>query len=296
MPAYCSECGKKRKVNDDRVCNPCATKSAATTETGEGATAAVNVNEVIQGSKEDGFADSAYWENMNKLLDAKFSSFEQTFKNTIMKEVKEITEPITNEVKLLKDENKKLKTEVTLLKAKEKDNGEKIEKIEKVVREQQKTLARNDKDVRAKRLILAGIPEEKVKINGIELEKDDEKINELMKILGFENIKIVNSFRIGKKDQGIDKRPRYIILEFSNAKDRNAVKKNSETLKNREDTKMFFLKADSTKKTREQYKKLYDTKKKIEEDDPHKKVRIEHGKLIVDEVVIDQVCTENDFL
>jgi hypothetical protein len=291
MPAFCTECGKKRKLNEERICTQCSKNVSAAD-----AHSSTDTSEMTGMVEQEGFADSAFWDNMNKLLDAKFNNFEQTFKNAIIEEVKEITDPIAADLKSLKEENKKLKTEVTLLKAKEKDNGEKIEKIEKVVREQQKTLARNDKDARAKRLILAGVPDGKVTIDGVECEHDSEKIKVLMEAIDCGNIGIVNSFRIGKKDQGADERPRYILIEFSNAKDRNAVKKESAKLKDREDTKLFFFKADSTKQMREQYKRLYDAKKKIEEDDPHKDVKIEKGKLIVDEHVIDQICTDNDFL
>ena len=51
---------------------------------------------------------------MNKLFDAKFTKFEQSFKDTIIEEVKLITDPMKNEVKDLKAENKKLRTEVTM--------------------------------------------------------------------------------------------------------------------------------------------------------------------------------------
>ena len=102
---------------------------------------------------------------------------------------------------------------------------------------------------------------------------------------------------IGKKDQGTDNRPRYLLVEFANATDRNSVKKNSEILKENDDTKNFYMKADSTKKEREEYERLYDLKKKLEEDDPGKSVRIDYGKLYVEDNVVDQVHTANsDFL
>ena len=113
-----------------------------------------------------------YWQNMNKLLDDKFQSFEQKFKDSILGEVKLITDPIENQVKELKAENKKLKSEVTLLKASKEEHKEKFEKMEKTLLEHQKTLAQNDRDARMKRLLLSGMPEEDIVLNGESCKND----------------------------------------------------------------------------------------------------------------------------
>jgi hypothetical protein len=103
--------------------------------------------------------------------------------------------------------------------------------------------------------------------------------------------------RIGNKDQGAEKRPRFIVIEFASSDDRNKVKKVSDKLKENEDTKNYYLKADKTKKEREEYKRIYDMKKKIEEEEPGKKVEINYGKLYVDGTVVSKIETENnDFL
>ena len=255
-------------------------------------------NEIREWIRDEDMANSNnYWHNMNKLLDAKFSHFEQTFKNTILTEVKQITEPIVKDVNDLKAENRELRTQMTTLKAKTKEQGEKLEKVEKALREHHKTLVRNDKDARSKRLILAGMPETRTVINDVEMNDDDSKVREIMRILDAGDLKVMNTRRIGNKDQGTDNRPRYILIEFSCFKDRNYVKKNSAKLKDRDDTKTLFLKADSTKKQREEYKRLYDLKKQNEQEDPQKAVRIDYGKLYVDDTIIDQVATDNgDFL
>ena len=105
---------------------------------------------------------------MNKLFDKKFNEFEETFKkDSLMKEVKQITEPISKDVKELKNENKTLKTELTTLKAKSKEQEEKLEKVEQALREHQKTLVKTDKDARAKRLILAGVSEDSLMVENI---------------------------------------------------------------------------------------------------------------------------------
>ena len=188
---------------------------------------------------EDMANSNNYWENMNKLLDAKFNNFEKKFKDSILNEVKQITEPIVKDVTELKAANKELKTQVTTLKAKTKEQGEKLEKVEKVLREHHKTLVRSDKDARSKRLILAGVPENTTRINGVEVDNDNGKVKEVMKILDAENVKVMSNRRIGKKDQGAGNRPRYILIEFSCFKDRNYVKSNSVKLKEKEESKTF---------------------------------------------------------
>ena len=104
MPAFCTECGKNRKLNDDCVCS----QSSKSAPAGDGAHS--STSEINDITHQEGFADSAYWENMNKLLDAKFKSFEQTFKNTIMEEVKKITDPMAVDLKSLKEENRGTKS------------------------------------------------------------------------------------------------------------------------------------------------------------------------------------------
>ena len=238
-----------------------------------------------------------YWANMNKLLDNKFQSFEQKFKDTILGEVKQITDPMQKELTDVKAENKKLKSEVTLLKASKEEHKEKFDKLEKTLLEHQKTLAQNDKDARMKRLLLSGMPEEDVVLNGESCKSDPEKVEQLLGMINTDNIGPINVRRIGKKDQGPDNRPRYLLIEFSNVSDRNAVKKKSGTLKDNNETKNFYLKADQPKKTREEYKRLHECKKRVLEENADREVKIEYGKLYVDGVVVDQVENHSqDFL
>ena len=52
-------------------------------------------------------SNTEYWSNMNKLLDTKCNNFKQKFKNGIIEEVKQITDPLEKEMKGLVAENKK---------------------------------------------------------------------------------------------------------------------------------------------------------------------------------------------
>ena len=221
---------------------------------------------------------------------------EEKLNNNIKEEVQKVTDPMKNELTKLLTENKTLKSEVAMLKAKQKEDNERSEKIVKAIKEHQVTLARHDKANRFKRLLLSGVPEEPITINDVRLENDKEKVEEILKTIQANDVVIADTKRIGAKDQGAQKRPRYILLEFVSSNDRNRVKKEGEKLKQNDDTKTFFFKADKTKKEREEYKKLYNMKEQLEKEDGSKVVEIKYGKLYVDEICVATIETENDFL
>ena len=137
MP-HCTECGTlKTRVNRNKLCTECANRGGMTEDSAE--PTLDEINNAIAGQQNAGF-----WDNMNQLLDrkfttfeqkvdTKFTTFEQTLKTNILSEVKQITDPIQQEVTVLKAENKKLKSEVTLLKAQNKTQDTRLEKIESVV-------------------------------------------------------------------------------------------------------------------------------------------------------------------
>ena len=284
MPECVSCNANVRRLNQNNQCHACAQNDTSM----EASEASARIP--AESNSDD------FWQNMNKLFDNKFQQFETSFKTTMMTEVKKITNPMEADIKNLKEENKKLKAEITLLKSKDKEHCKRLDTVESTLKEHQKYLARSDKDARSKRLVLSGVPEGNTTINGVETNDDKKKVQEILKVVDAENVG-VHVKRIGKKDQGIDERPRYILMEFSNTNDRHSVKRKSEKLKDNENTKNFYMKADSTKKERAEYKRLFQVKKRLEEEDPSKVVRIEYGKLLVDDVVVDEIVTaSSDFL
>ena len=94
-----------------------------------------------------------------------------------------------------------LKAEITLLKNKQKGEEETNRKLTKVLKEHQTTLARNDKNDRAKRLLLSGVPETDISINGVRTEKDTEKIEQILNVMELENVRVTSQKRIAAKDQ-----------------------------------------------------------------------------------------------
>ena len=145
-------------------------------------------------------------------------------------------------------------------------------------------------------MILVGVSEEALHIDQVVLKEDREKVDHIIKLID-SNVDVVSARRISKKDQGAEKRHRYLLLEFRNVSERNAVRKNSSILKDKDSTKSFYVKSDLSKKTREEYGRLYKAKEKILEDDPSKTVKIDYGKLYVNDVLIDQIEDDSqDFL
>ena len=167
--AFCCQCGKKasRKCAIDtnsKTCKECTDKGLPGITDKEAENLAQHSGSPL--------LSQDYWENMNKLLDDKFQRLEQRFKDSILGEVKQITDPIEKQVNELKAENRKLKSEVTLLKASKEEHKEKFEKMEKTLLEHKKTLAQNDRDARMKRLLLSGMPEEDIILNGESCKSD----------------------------------------------------------------------------------------------------------------------------
>jgi hypothetical protein len=155
--AFCTQCGKRKKLNKDRVCSDCSKDDNDDSPTTVDAT-----------------ADSDFWKKMDVMFDKKLEKFEEKLQASIKEEVQRVTDPMKEQITKLETENKKLKADVTVLKASQKEEKEKSEKIVKVLKEHQMSLARSDKNDRFKRLLLSGAPEEETTINGRKLVTDKE--------------------------------------------------------------------------------------------------------------------------
>ena len=312
MP-YCINCGGiKTKLNRSSLCKECSNAnftvdrdSLDNSQCNEGRASNVmpvndGMNEYLSNAVNHPSSQSEshnFWVQMNNLLDKKFETFEDKLNNSIKEQVKIATDPMKTELTKLSAANKSLKTEITMLKAKQKAESERNDKIVKVLKEHHVTMGRNDKEKRFKRLLLSGVSEEQITIDGVACENDKEKVSEIFKIMQVEDVILSDCKRIGAKDRGQDKRPRFILLDFMNASDRNRTKRASAKLKENKETERFFLKIDKTKKEREEYTRLYKIKEQLQNDDKDKVVEIKFGKLYVDETIVDQVETENnDFL
>ena len=295
-------CGEiQNHVDEHQVCSKCASHNIATnnltmneSETASDATNAMNEyydnnNNNLNTGALIPVPDKSFWQHMDTLLETKFTSFEGRFKKTVLEEVHKITEPIKDELTKVSEENTKLKAEITVCKASQKTQDPKTKNLEKVVKEQQSFLARADKDNRLKRILIAGVPEnEDVNINGKVAKTDREKAMLIIQATG-ETVNFERARRIGPTNNGQNKRHRFILVEFSTWTDRNRVKQAGEKLKQDEETKNFYFKADFSKHDRDEFTRLWKMKDQISKDDSQKLVEIKYGKLFVNDIQIDQI-------
>ena len=131
---------------------------------------------------EEGNNNGNFWEQMNMLLDTKLNKFKEKLNTNIKVEIKKATDPMKTELDKLTAENKKLNTELTVIKSKQKEEKERNDKMVKVLKEHQTTITRSEKEMRLKRLILAGVPEDDITINGKPCKTDADKVNETLKV------------------------------------------------------------------------------------------------------------------
>ena len=289
----CAQCGKdEHQLNENKLCSTCVNNIVIEVDNGtinnmnvqSGLHAAGSENGVTSNSNE-----ATFWDRMDALLETKLNTFEVKVTENVMQEVRKITDPMKTEIENVKTENNKLKAELTILKANQKTHDEKFEVLEKSVKNQQKFLARADKDNRLKRLLIAGVPEEKnITIKGEVATNDRDKASLIIKSCGIKDVKTERVRRIGALDRGTDKRPRFILIEFNSWTDRNLVKKAGDNLKDHPETKYYFFKADVSKEDKEEYTRLYKVKEAITKDNPDSVVEIKYGKLFVDNVQVDK--------
>ena len=158
-----------------------------------------------------------------------------------------------------------------------------------VITKQQSLIVQHDRDARAKRLIVCGIPEQDWELHGETVSAEKDKVQLVLNYLRKDEIYPVYVKRVGNQDQGPQKRPRYLLVEFKDKSDRNEVMTVSGMLKDDEETKKLRIKADLTKTERDEYARIYKEKEKIESEDTDATVIFEKGKLIVNGTVVDQL-------
>jgi hypothetical protein len=115
----------------------------------------------------------------------------------------------------------------------------------------------------------------------------------MLTAIGKPEIEIANCRRVGTEDQGHEGRGRFLLVEFKNQADRNAVRGEAGKLDGIEELKHLRIKADLTKEEREQYKKLYAARDTLAESNPTENVRVDKGKLYVGDRLVDEVKTSS---
>ena len=88
--------------------------------------------------------------------------------------------------------------------------------------------------------------------------------------------------RIGKPDQSAEKRPKFLLLHFTNPQQRDAVKRNAYKLRQISHLAHIRLKTILTRGEREKYTKAFKIRDQIVKEQPGRSVEFTKGTLYVD--------------
>ena len=237
---------------------------------------------------------------MKPIAEVTMGQFLKVVTNTISvshRDLKNQMNGINEELQKMEEERKDLKTQNDQMNEKLKLQGVRVKNLEEsckkmktVITKQQSLIIQHDRSARSKRLIVCGIPEEDVwELQGETVSTEMGKVELVLKYLQKQDIKPVYVKRVGNPDQGPQKRPRYLLVEFKEKCERNEVMNVSNLLKEDEETKKLRIKSDLTKTERDEYARIYKEKENIEKQDSSAIVVIDKGKLLVNGNVVDQL-------
>ena len=193
------------------------------------------------------------------------------------------------EIHGIKEENKLLNQKLKVSDARMKSLENSNTKMKQIITKQQTFILHQDKNERNKRIIIYGIPEEKHLLHeGEEARNDEEKVKLILNVLNHADIPLKFCRKIGNKDQGPEKRPKILLVEFNSQKDRNVVKNSAIELNKIDSMKYIRIKADLSYEDRNEYKRLYQKRDVLIKENPDKEIMVDKGKLFMDRVVIDE--------
>ena len=199
-------------------------------------------------------------------------------------EIMPMLQTILDEVKKGNQEREKLKTELEELKTKN-------EIITRTLSQQQRFLEMLDGERRANRLIVHGIPEKNMTIDGNELANDDEKVSTVLQKINHDSNEIIKVRRLGQPAENDTQKIRPIEVSFTSCKPRDKILQDARHLK---DKGIPFanirIKKDLHPAVRQEWKRL----KELEEEEKARpentgmNIRIDYRKrvLLRDDVVI----------
>ena len=146
--------------------------------------------------------------------------------------------------------------------------------------------------MRLRNVVIGSLDEtEPLSLNEKVASSDNEKAKLILDALNMSNIDLVRCRRTGNQDQGLQKRPRFLIVEFSTQLDRNAVKAGGSLLHQIHELRGIRIKADLTKDERTEYRRLYDLRDQLARGNPGKTAIVEKGAVKLDGHEIDRYKT-----
>ena len=281
----CTACHKKGKDHDD--------EDSAQTQTTMSDIAGVSLSE-IEALPDLSFADmnqplttgamSKIIAGAMKPIHERLDDHEKRI-NKLEENQKDTAQAVTKVENDNKNTNKRLDVTETKIKHLE----EKNDALKKVVIKQQSQIAIQEKNNRLKNVVVGGLDENNpLVVEGNSASTDSEKVKLILNYLNLSRIDFTRCRRTGNKDQGPQKRPRFLIVEFAKQSDRNEVKAAGPQLQTIPALNDIRIKADLTKEERAEYKRLYDLKDKLCQDNPGKVVVVDRGAVKLDGQEIDK--------
>ena len=118
-------------------------------------------------------------------------------------------------------------------------NDHEIGGIKKIIVKQQQFIEKIEQEKRIKNVVIQGIPEASLSIEGEDLDDDEEKVTYLFEVMNphKEIGAIESSFRIGRETEG---KPRKLIVKFKEKEDSNTFLFNQRQLRSSELCKKHF--------------------------------------------------------
>ena len=157
---------------------------------------------------------------MDEFFDRKLNEFSQSFEKKITESVQNnMINPLSKRVELLENSNK-LK-------------DEKIDTLTAIVTNQQKSLSRLDSSERNKHIIINGLSEDIIDVNGEVFEDDDKKLSNILKLIGVNKdpSHVYTMNRIGKVDETGTIRPkRTLKVTVGNKEHQDEIKEKAKGL------------------------------------------------------------------
>ena len=198
---------------------------------------------------------------------------------------KDLLKQILGEMKKFNQERNLIKTELEEMK---RNNALLLE----TVAQQQRFLEEIDSEKRAKNMIVLGISENDLNLNGQAIKEDKEKVEKMLTEIGYRG-EIMTTHRLGKKDANVN-RARPIKVVFPNANDRQMALALADNLNNIFDgaLKDVKMKKDTHPAIRKEYGRLFEAerKEKAKAENVGKHVFFDKKKrlLLIDGEIVDR--------
>lgn len=169
-----------------------------------------------------------------------------------------------------------------------------LKKVTMAINEHQKYLESLEAKKRAQNIIITGVPENAMVVNGVTLTSDNEKCAAVLQVVGEDSPVIKSLSRLGKERANPeDGHPRFIKIELENSECRNRVLRKSKNLKEAGPSfSKIYMKKDTHPMVNREFQRLKKVTRE-EKEKPENQGRSvsydpERRQVLVDDVVVDE--------